>query len=59
MYRISTTFNQICYNNKRSNRKSKDGLCIKQAPLFESANYISDLKNKSIDLFQLFSYIIE
>lgn len=54
MYRISTTFNQICYNNKRSNGKSKDGLCVNQAPLFESANYIADLKNKSIDLFQLF-----
>ena len=54
MYRISTTFNQICYNNKRSKRKSKDGLCVNQAPLFESANYIADLKNKSIDLFQLF-----
>lgn len=54
MYRISTTFNQICYNNKRSKRKSKDGLCVNQAPLFESANYVAELIEKSVDLFQLF-----
>lgn len=54
MYRFSYNYNQICYNNKRKDGKSKDGPCVNQAPLFESANYVADLIRKSVDLFQLF-----
>ena len=54
MYRFSYNYNQICYNHKRKDGKSTDGPCVNQAPLFESANYVAELNNKSVDLFQLF-----
>ena len=53
MYRISSIYNQICYNNIKSDGTVIDGPCIKQPKLFESSNYISDLKSKSIDLYEL------